>query len=135
MSRSARWTLIILCVCALPVMAQERDRYDRDRRGDRRDRIAEDASRLAAELHDLQYERVRFEPGVWRSSANEAMALANRLYDEAGGRPEANEIRLRIRRLRSEVGRGDYDDARRIAADTMPFVHRLSEWARRDERR
>ena len=73
MSRTARWALIVLCACAVTVTAQERERGRyRDR-----DRIAADTSRLAAVLHDVQYERVRFGGDVWRSTANEAYALSS----------------------------------------------------------
>ena len=131
MSKTARFALIALCACAITVSADERERGRyRDR-----DRIEADTSRLAAVLHDLQYERVRFGGDVWRSASNEALALANRIYAETGGRPEARDIRLQVREMRAEVMHQDFGEARVHAARAMPFVHALSDWARGDRDR
>jgi len=122
--KSVQCGLILLLLCALPVAAQHRDRVRN------RERIRSDASRLAAVLNDLQYERVRFGENVWRTSANEAMTLANRLYDDSG-RPEARDARAQVREMRSAVNHGDFAAARDHARQAQAFVHALSDWAYR----
>jgi hypothetical protein len=129
LSKSFRWALILLIVCALPVSAQRRDR-ERNR-----EHIRSDASRLSAVLHDLQYERVRFSENVWRTSANEAMVLANRLYDETGARPDARDARLHVRQMREAVNHGDFEAARRHAQEAATYVHSVSDWAYGDRDR
>ncbi|HEY6843418.1 MAG TPA: hypothetical protein VI391_04570, partial [Thermoanaerobaculia bacterium] len=99
---------MLVLLCALPVAAQRRD-HDRNRD---RERIGNDASRLAAVLNDVQYERVRFDENVWRRSANEALVLANRLYADSGGRADARDARLHVRQMRAAANRGDFAAAR-----------------------
>jgi len=128
LSKSFRIALVLLVICALPVFAQRDHDRDHDRN---RERIRSDASRLAAVLHDLQYERVRFSENVWRTSANEAMVLANRLYQETGGRAEARDARAQVRRMRAAVSHGDFAAARNDAQQAATYVHAVSDWAYR----
>ncbi|HUJ13096.1 MAG TPA: hypothetical protein VL284_04820 [Thermoanaerobaculia bacterium] len=121
--KSIHGALILLLLCALPASAQRRDRVRKA------ERIRSDASHLAAVLDDLQYQRVRFTDNVWRTSANEALALANRLYDETGGRADARNARAHIRQMRTAVLRGNLAAARNHAQQALPYVHALSDWA------
>lgn len=97
-----------------------------------RTRVWTDATRLGALLHDVQVD-VRLSENVWRTVVNEANMLANRVYANTGrnaqARSSARELREHVRAMRQAGLRGSAADARRHAAEAMPSLHRVIEWA------
>ena len=112
--------LVVLALTAMPAFAQSKTR------------IHADATSLAATLHDAQT-NVNVSAAVWRVVGNEANSLANKLYGATAGnsaaRGLATDIRTHVRMMRQAALAGNAVEARRHAAEAMPFVHRLVEWA------
>ena len=115
MSKIARAVLIALCICVAPLYAQS----------NKNSAVSSDASRLAAILTDAQNTKVNFSSDAWRVTANEANALANRIYARAGGRAEARDLRTHVRQMRDAALKGDADGARSHAGMAMPFAYKL----------
>ena len=89
-----------------------------------------DVTRLQAILIDAQ-SNVDFSASVWTVVANEANALANRVYSSTRGwRSEsaqaANDLRMHVRELHSAATRGDESGAKRHAAEGLPFANTLA---------
>lgn len=91
-----------------------------------------DATRLAALLHDLRTE-VNISESLWRTIANEANTLANRIHGRTArarsARALATEVRTHVRALRQSALRGDAPSARRHASEAMPSLYQLIDWA------
>ena len=117
MSKIVRSVLVVLCVCALPLFAQSKSKGS----------VSADAGRLAAILTDAQNTKVNFSGDAWRVTANEANALANRIYARAGGRAEARDLRTHVREMHDAALKGDADGARSHAGMAAPFAYKLSD--------
>ncbi len=91
-------------------------------------RVSDDATRLAALLHDLDsHPNVTINEATWRTIANEANTLANRIYANTSGtaRTTATELRRHVRGMHASALRGDAAEARRHASMALPVVHRV----------
>ena len=97
-----------------------------------RTRVHNDAARLAALLSDAQ-RNVNFESATWRTVANEANMLANRVYGETAGnktaRAAARDLRMQVREFRNAAMKGDAGEARAHAAQAQPYAYRIIDWA------
>lgn len=116
---------ILLLACAL-IFATAAAAQDAPRNA----RVFNDATRLAALLHDLQVD-VPVTEAMWRTIANEANVLANRIYarTRGDGRTAARDLRMHVREMRAAAMRGNAAEARRHAREALPFAHRVIEWA------
>lgn len=95
-------------------------------------RVNNDASRLAGLLRDAQT-TVSVNADVWKTVANEANSLANRLYGETSGnataRAAAKNARMHVREFREAAMNGDAAGARDHASQAMEFVTQLIDWS------
>ncbi len=95
-------------------------------------RVLNDATRLAALLQDAQTTD-NVDTNTWKVVANEANALANRLYGYTGGsstaRAAAKDARTHVRAFRDAALAGDAAGARTHASEAMPYVTKLIDWA------
>jgi hypothetical protein len=95
-------------------------------------RVWTEATRLSALLHDAQT-TVSVNETVWRTIGNEANALANKLYGHTAGnsaaRALARDARMHVREFRAAALAGNATEARRHAAEALPFVNRLADWS------
>lgn len=95
-------------------------------------RVNNDASRLAGLLRDAQT-TVSVNADVWKTVANEANSLANRLYGETSGnataRAAATKARMHVREFRDAAMQGDAAGARDHASQAMEFVTQLIDWS------
>ena len=87
-------------------------------------RAYNDATRLAAILHDVRSSRANVSPQAWRVTANEANVLADRLYNETRGKShmQARDARVHVRQFRQAAMRGDGVGAQSHANQALPFV-------------
>jgi hypothetical protein len=97
-----------------------------------KERVYNDAARLASLLSDAQT-TVTVNADVWKTVANEANSLANRLYGETGGnataRKAAKSTRDEVRQFRDAALAGDAAGARDHANTALTSVWQLIEWA------
>jgi len=95
-------------------------------------RVYNDATRLAALLQDAQTTD-NVEATSWKVIANEANALANRLYGYTGGsataRAAARDARTHVRQFRDAAMNGDAAGARTHATEAMEYVTKLIDWS------
>ena len=95
-------------------------------------RVWNDTTRLAGLLQDAQT-NVTVSATVWTTVANEANALANRIYGSTGGNRTAHkaatELRAHVRELRKAAMAGDAAGVRTHASQAMPFATQLIEWS------
>src|ERR1700693_5425385 len=115
-SKIVRMALIVLCICGAPLYAKSKKNSG----------VSSDAGRLAAILTDAQNTKVNFSSDAWRVTANEANALANRIYARAGGRAEARDLRTHVRQMHDAAMKGDASGARSHAGMAMPFAYKLT---------
>lgn len=91
-----------------------------------------DATRLGALLRDVQA-NINVDSAAWKTVANEANSLANRLYGETGSsataRKAAREARTHVRAMRTAALAGDAAGARQHATEAMPYVMQVADWA------
>ena len=126
----------IACLIAVPMVAQtttttttETKSKKTTKVSSKRTKVANDATRLAAILNDVQTDRTTLSAGVWRVSVNEANALANRIYANTGGRAQARDLRMHVRKMREAALKGDAAGARQHASEALPFAYQLIDWA------
>jgi len=89
-------------------------------------RAHNDAERLASLLHDVQASTsVNMSDTMWRTIANEANTLANRIYANTRGTTHgaARDARAHVREMRAAALKGDAAGARSHAGMAMPFVN------------
>jgi hypothetical protein len=114
-----RWIAIVLCFAALPAFGQKA-------------RVHDYATRLAALLADTQG-KATIGPAAWKALANEANSLANKLYAfaavNAKARGLARDARTHVRELKKAADKGDADGAKSHAAQALPYVYQLIDWA------
>jgi hypothetical protein len=95
-------------------------------------RVNNDATRLAALLSDAQT-TITVNADVWKTVANEANSLANRLYGDTSGnataRAAAKNARMHVREFRDAALNGDAAGARDHASQAMQFVTQLIDWS------
>src|SRR5215212_3186732 len=119
MNKTSRWILIVLCFAAMPAFAQKA-------------RVHDYSTRLAALLADTQG-KATIGPAGWKAIANEANALANKLYAassvNAKARGLARDARAHVREMHKAAMKGDADGARAHAAMALPFVYPLIDWS------
>jgi hypothetical protein len=128
--------MMLVLLCALPLCAQTTTTTTKattikaitktrttNRAGSR---LHDDAARLAALLSDVQ-SKAALTPVAWKTVANEANALANRIYARARGeeRTAAREARTHIRELRDAALKGDAAAAQSHAGMALPSVYKL----------
>jgi len=123
LSRSLRWMLIVSCLAALPLVAQTSKRTTR---------VWNDATRLAALLNDAQT-NANLSANTWKVIANEANALANRIYGNTAGnsqaRSAAKDLRMHVREMRAAALAGDAAGAKSHASQALPFAYTLIDWS------
>ena len=114
-----RWVAILLCLAAMPAFAQKAKVYDY-------------STRLAALLADTQG-KATIGPAAWKALANEAVSLANKLYAvsaiQAKARKLAADVQTHVREMRHAANSGDADGAKSHAAQALPFLYQLIDWA------
>jgi hypothetical protein len=115
-----RTKILLLFLCALPLFAAPPAKM----------RVYNDSTRLASLLQDTQ-SRASLSPASWKAIANEANALANRIYANARGdaRPIARDAREHVRELHHAAVSGDAAGAQSHAGMALPFVYRLIDWS------
>jgi hypothetical protein len=95
-------------------------------------RVNNDANRLASLLSDAQT-TVSVNSDVWKTVANEANSLANRLYGETSGnstaRAAAKNLRTHVQEFRKAAMAGDAATARDHASQAMQYVSKLIDWS------
>jgi hypothetical protein len=86
------------------------------------------ATRLAAILDDTQG-KATLSAAAWKSTANEADALANKLYASTSGkdRIEAKNARTHVREMRTAAMKGDAEAAKTHAAKALSYVYKVIE--------
>lgn len=92
-----------------------------------RSHLVAEATRLAAILHDSQ-STAAISPAAWKMTANEANALANRLYAAAHSASEkkaAREVRSHVREMHAAAMKGDDAGAKSHAGMALPFVNQI----------
>ena len=117
--KTARWILVVLCFAALPAFAQK-------------GRVHDYSTRLASLLADTQG-TATLSPASWKAIANEANALANKLYAATAGsakaRGLARDARAHVREMHKAALKGDAVGAKAHAAMALPFVNQLIDWS------
>jgi hypothetical protein len=117
--RKLRWTVILLCFAAMPAFAQKA-------------KVNDYATRLAALLSDTQG-KANLGPAAWKALANEAVSLANKLYGvsviQSRARKLAADVQTHVREMRHAANSGDVEGARSHAAQALPYVYQLIDWA------
>ena len=95
-------------------------------------RIWNDSTRLQALLIDVNSSAMVSAAG-WRTVANEANSIANRLYANSGSwkaaRPIASDARSHIREMHAAALKGDAAGARAHARMALPFINQLVDWS------
>jgi hypothetical protein len=94
-------------------------------------RVFDDVTRLQALLIDATNTKINFSEGTWRTVANEANALANRIYGRTSSwrsesRSAARDLRMHVREMRAAALKGDTAGARKHAAEALPFATTLA---------
>ena len=84
------------------------------------------ATRLASLLADTQ-DKAALSGAAWKSIANEANALANKLYASTSGkwRTDAKEARTHVRLMHEAAMKGDADGAKSHAGMALPYVYKI----------
>jgi hypothetical protein len=82
------------------------------------------ATHLAALLADTQG-KATLSAASWKSIANEANALSNKLYASTSGktRTAAKDARTHVREMHAAAMKGDADGAKPHAAQALPYVY------------
>ena len=118
--KATRWMLVLLCFVAMPAFAASKPR------------VHDYSTRLAALLSDTQGS-ANISPAGWKAIANEANALANKLYAATHvnktARGLARDARAHVREMHKAAMKGDAAGAKAHAAMAMPFVHKLIDWS------
>ncbi len=95
-------------------------------------RVHDYSTRLASLLSDAQ-SNASLSPATWKAVANEANALANKLYAasavNAKARGLARDARAHVREMHKAAMKGDADGAKAHAGMALPFVYQLIDWS------
>lgn len=123
MRKTTLLCLLAVALIAFPAMAQSKTKQ----------RVEADATRLAALLHDVAAKDITVGEAGWRTIANEANSLANRIYGYTSGnraaRALARDLRTHVREMRKSALAGDAAGARQHAREALPFATQLIDWA------
>ena len=123
---------LIALLAAFPLIAQAQEAPIKQIRRAAHERVYNDATRLAALLHDAQ-SNINYGEATWRAIANEANSLANRIYAGTVGNRTAHgvakDIRGHVREMREAALKGDAAGARSHAAQALPFDYKIIDWA------
>lgn len=153
MTRKTLWVvLILLCVALVPAYAQTtttgtttttttttthtshatHTTHKATAASSAKTRAWNDSTRLGSLLRDAQA-NINVDSAVWKTVANEANSLANRLYGETGGnataRKAARNARTHVRAFRTAALNGDAAGARQHASEALPYVMQIADWA------
>ena len=132
--------LLLVCLAAAPLFAQTTTTTTTTTRTKTRTKVSttmktrvyNDATRLAALLRDAQT-TITVNPDVWKTVANEANSLANRLYGATSGnataRKAAKTVRDEVRQFRDAAMSGDTAAARDHASTALTSVWELIDWS------
>ena len=105
------------------------------RYGGHRGHVFADSTRLAALLADTQGKATISAAG-WKTVANEANVLANRIYGNSSGssmaHKPARELRMHVREMRAAALKGDAGGATSHAAQALPYAYQLIDWSAPD---
>jgi phage gp16-like protein len=111
--------LVLLCFMAMPAFAQKA-------------KVNDYATRLAALLSDTQG-KANLGPASWKALSNEAVSLANKLYAysaiQSKARKLAAEVQTHVRAMRHAANSDDAAGAKEHAAEALPYVYQLIDWA------
>lgn len=93
-------------------------------------RVFDDVTRLQALLADAG-SQIQFSEATWRTVANEANMLANRIYGRTStwrteSRDAAKNLRMHVREMRAAALKGDAAGARTHAAEALPFANTIA---------
>lgn len=117
--KTLRWFVVLSCLAAMPAFAQKAKVYDY-------------STRLSSLLADTQGNAM-IGPAGWKAIANEANALANKLYAATHvnktARGLARDARAHVREMHKAAMKGDAAGAKAHAAMALPFVHKLVDWS------
>jgi hypothetical protein len=94
-------------------------------------RVWNDTTRLQAILIDIAHD-AQFSAATWRVVGNEANALANPIHGNTGSwraesRQAARDLRHHVRELRTAALAGNAAEARKHAAEALPFANTLAD--------
>lgn len=123
MRKTTLLCLLAVALMTFPALAQSKTKM----------RVEADATRLAALLQDVAAKDITVNEAGWRTIANEANSLANRLYGYTSGnktaRAAATSLRMHVREMRKSAMAGDAAAAREHARQAMPFATKLIDWS------
>ena len=112
----------VLLIATLPAAAQSKMKT----------RVWTETTRLASLLQDVQ-SNVSLSGDSWKRIANEANALANKVYGHTSGssaaRALARDLRSHVRELHKAAMSGDAAEAKRHAKEGLPFAYKLIDWS------
>ncbi len=132
----SRWILAAACVGVLPLYAQTTTTSSttatttktvtRHHKAKTSVSASADATRLAALLQDTQA-NVTLSDATWKTVANEANVLANRLYLSTHGaaRKAAGEARTHVHEMHAAALKGDAAGAKSHSGLALPFVYQV----------
>jgi len=91
-----------------------------------------DSTRIAALLQDAQ-SSATVNAAAWKTVANEANALANRIYMRTAGKKDARglatNLRTHVRKLHEAAMAGDAAGVKMHASEALPFATKLADWS------
>lgn len=124
------------CLIAMPLLAQTTTttttttttKTKHTTRSTNKARVHDEAARLAALLDDAQT-KAMLSPAAWKAVANEANALANKIYANTGGRADAKDLRAHVRKMHAAAMKGDADGAKTHAGEALPYAYKIIDWA------
>jgi hypothetical protein len=134
MSRKVILSLVAACLIAALPAGADTVKKSKAKQGTStmKTRVWTETSRLASLLQDVQT-TVSLSGGSWKTVANEANALANKVYGHTSGssaaRALAKDLRMHVRELHKAAMEGDADEARRHAREALPFAYKLIDWS------
>ena len=121
MIRKSLFLLVALTLLATPTFAASKAR------------VQTDATRLASMLQDVQNKSTVSE-AMWKTIANEANSLSNRIYGYTSGTTAARklvrDLRTHVRAMRTSALAGNADDARMHASQALPIAYKLIDWSK-----
>lgn len=134
----SRWLLAGACMAVFPLYAQTTTtsttttttktvtHHATHHRARTSSSATADATRLAALLQDTQANVVLTDV-TWKTVANEANVLANRLYAGAHGkaRTAARDARMHVHEMHTAAMKGDAAGAKSHASQALPFVYQV----------
>jgi hypothetical protein len=116
-------SLLAVALVSFPALAQSRTKA----------RIHADSERIASLLHDVAAKDITVGEAGWKTIANEANTLANRIYGYTAGnkaaRALAGDLRMHVREMRKAARARNAAEARMHAREALPFATKLIDWS------